>query len=117
MHSAASAIPTLVALLASQIVIWSCFFAARAAQRANGRRAVEAELKRLGETAATVETVPLPALAGGAGLSGGCVFFQVASRAADGAARSHLWAYESGLISLRSPGGLKRLAHGIWIPA
>ena len=37
---------------------------------------------------------------------------------AGGAATTHLWAYEPGLVTAaRRPAGLKRLAHGIWIPA
>jgi len=98
------------------IVIWGGMFAALSAQRAAGRRAVQAELKRLGERAVSIENLPLHKVVDRAGLTSGCVF-RVVARAADGAAVSHLWAYEPGLIKATGTPGLKRLAHGIWIPA
>ena len=113
-HHLATAAPILIVSLTTPIAIWTSLFAVWNAQRAHGRRAVEAELKRLGERAVSIENVPLRALVDRAGLTGFCVF-RVSARAADGAATTHLWAYDPGLIANRS--GLKRLAHGIWIPA
>jgi hypothetical protein len=116
-HSLAAALPTLIVTLVTPIAIWGGMFAVWAEQRANGRRAVEAELRRLRERAVSIESVPLRKLADRAGLVSACVF-RVAARARDGSARTHLWAYEPGLPArFGGPGGLKRLAHGIWIPA
>ncbi len=114
-HSLMSALPFLIAPLASGFVIWSGL-CVRAVQRAHGRRAIEAELSRLGETALRIDHVPLHTLVDKAGLSGAHVF-RVAARAPDGSAKEHLWAYEPGLIKATRPDRLKRLAHGIWIPA
>jgi hypothetical protein len=113
----AFALPVLIVTLTMPITIWVGMFAVWAEQRASGRRAVEAELKRLGEHTVSIENVPSRELAYRAGLVSACVF-RVAARARDGSARTHLWAYEPGLAArFGGPGGLKRLAHGIWIPA
>jgi len=115
-HSIAAALPILFASLTIPIAIWTSLFAVWHAQRVNGRRTVEAELKRLGERAVSIENVPLRELTDRAGLTGLCVF-RVAARARDGSATTHLWAYEPGLAArFGGPGGLKRLAHGLWIP-
>lgn len=113
-HSHAVVVPVLMATMASQIAIWGGLFAVWAGQRASGRRAVEAELRRLGERAVTIEAVPLREIADRAGLLSLHVF-RVTARARDGATRTYLWAYEPGPAT--GSRGLKRLAHGIWIPA
>jgi len=114
-HSLAPVIPILVASLTAPIVIWSNLYV-QWTQRARGRRAVEAELARRGETALSIETVPVHRLPDRAGL---CAIhaFRIEARTADGATTTHLWAYEPGLFTNRRAAGLKRLAHGIWIPA
>jgi hypothetical protein len=107
-------VPAIIAPLISGLAIWSVF-GVRAVQRAAGRKAVEAELARLGERAVAIEDAALHGLPT-AGLVAGHVF-RVDACDAKGAAITHLWAYEPGQIRTQRPQKLKRLAHGIWIPA
>jgi hypothetical protein len=116
-HSLAPALPILIGSLTIPIAIWTTLYGVWNAQRVNGRRAVEAELTRLGERAVSIENVPLGELTDRAGLTGVWVFRVAGRRKADGSATTHLWAYEPGLAArFGGPGGLKRLAHGVWIP-
>ena len=82
--------------------------------RRNGRRAIEQELARRGESPISISSVPLSALPERTGLASGFVY-RIAARNADGAETSYMWAYEPALIA-RQPRALMRLAHGIWIP-
>ncbi|HEY3947865.1 hypothetical protein [Phenylobacterium sp.] len=86
----------------------------RSVWRALGRKEVEAGLARLGETAVSIEEIPLSGLPARTGL-GAAVAFRIVARAADGAEVRHQWAYEPALL-FRRPRGLKQLAsNGIWI--
>ena len=107
-----------VSMLASLVAIaaglWPALYVVRS--RRNGRKAVERELARRGERPVQIKPVPLWAIHDRAGLTGSAVF-DVDARTADGQPRAYRWAYDPGLITAGGAVRLKRLEHGIWIPA
>jgi hypothetical protein len=110
--------PLLIPAVTTPLVIalsgWN-FWRVKYAYRARGRRAVEQMLKARGETLVAIEDVPFCDLPVKTGLSS-TVVFEVRARAADGQDRAYQWAYEPRIFPWQSE-GVKRLAHGIWIPA
>jgi hypothetical protein len=79
------------------------------AQRARGRRAIEARLAALDETPGEISHGPFyGSWWGTAGLTAGAVIYRVVARSDAGEDRLHEWAYDRH--------GLKTFAHGIWIP-
>ena len=68
-----------------------------------------------GETLVAVKDLPFGSLPTATGLSS-LVVFEVRARTRDGDERAYEWAYEPRVFPWQSE-GLKRLAHGIWIPA
>jgi len=87
----------------------------RRAHRARGRRAVDSLLANRGETLVALRELKASALPTLTGLSS-TVAFEVTARGRDGAEHTYQWAYEPRVFPWQTE-GLKRLAHGIWIPA
>jgi hypothetical protein len=115
LHQFAPVVPVAVcmalAVAASGWSVWRVKFA----YRKRGRREVERMLASRGETLVALKTLPFGALPTTTGLTS-IVIFEVGARTSDGAERTYQWAYEPRVFPWQSE-GLKRLAHGIWIPA
>lgn len=102
---------SILAMATSTWNIWRIKFA----YRARGRGAVEQMLKARGETLVDLSDVPFSQLPVTTGLSSNVVF-AVRARTAEGEERTYRWAYEPRVFPWQSE-AVKRLAHGIWIPA
>jgi hypothetical protein len=101
------------AIACSGWTVWRVKFA----YRARGRREVEHRLAERGETLVALKETPFSAMTATTGLSTSPpVIFEVRARTADGDERTYQWAYEPRVFPWQTE-GLKRLAHGIWIPA
>jgi hypothetical protein len=87
----------------------------RRVHRARGRQAVDSLLANRGETLVALRELKVSALPTITGLSS-TVAFEVTARSRDGAEHTYQWAYEPRVFPWQTE-GLKRLAHGIWIPA
>jgi hypothetical protein len=85
------------------------------AYRKRGRREVERMLASRGETLVALRNLPYGSLPTTTGLTS-IVIFEVRARTGDGDERTYQWAYEPRVFPWQTA-GLKRLAHGIWIPA
>lgn len=105
------AVCSALAIVASGWNVWRIKFA----YRARGRREVERVLASRGETLVGIEDVPFRDLAVRTGLTS-FIAFEVRARTADGGEHAYKWAYEPRVFPWETA-GLKRLAHGIWIPA
>ena len=114
LHPSNAYIPPAISLVVIGLSIWN-FWRIRFAYRARGRREVERVLASRGETLLAIKDVPFSKLTVTTGLSTNVVF-QVRARAGDGQEHIYEWAYEPRIFPWQSE-GLKRLAHGIWIPA
>ncbi len=97
------------------IVAASSSFFTRKRFRRNGRRAVEQELARRGETPTLIAEMPISALSGRTGLGAAAFLFHVEARTTDGAPRVYEWAYEPALVA-RQRRALKQFAKSVWIP-
>ena len=100
-----------LAIAASGWMIWRV----RYAHRKRGRQEVERMLASRGETLVALKDVPFSSPLPKTGLSAN-VIFEVRARTGDGDERTYQWAYEPRVFPWESE-GLKRLTHGIWIPA
>ena len=100
-----------LAIVLSSWNLWRVKFA----YRRRGRREVERMLASRGETLVAIKDLPYGALPTTTGLNS-IVIFEVRARTRDGDERTYQWAYEPRVFPWQSE-GLKRLAHGIWIPA
>jgi hypothetical protein len=100
-----------LAIACSAWSIWRVKFA----YRARGRREVERLLASRGETLVALKNLPYGSLPVTTGLST-IVIFEVLARTREGGERTYQWAYEPRVFPWQTE-GLKRLAHGIWIPA
>jgi hypothetical protein len=117
LHQFAPIIPVAVcsalAVLCSGWLIWRVKFA----DRARGRREVERMLAGRGEALVAIKNLPFGLSQVTIGLSTSPpVIFEVRARTSDGDERAYQWAYEARVFPWQTA-GLKRLAHGIWIPA
>jgi len=113
LHQFARLIPLAIAPLISGLATWSAW-RLRATYRKRGRQAVERLLKSHGEALVAIKDVPLSALRETTGLSAAAIF-EVRARTGEGDERTYQWAYEPRVFPWQSE-GLKRVAHGIWIP-
>jgi hypothetical protein len=95
----------------SGLSIWRVKFA----YRKRGRREVERMLASRGETLVAIKDMPFSSPLPKTGLTTN-VIFEVRARTGDGDERTYQWAYEPRVFPWQSE-GVKRLAHGIWIPA
>ncbi|HEY2357850.1 MAG TPA: hypothetical protein VGH86_10400 [Phenylobacterium sp.] len=102
---------SMLAIAATGWMIWRVKYA----YRRRGRREVERMLAGLGEALVALKDVPFSSPLPKTGLSAN-VIFEVRARTGAGDERTYQWAYEPRLFPWQSE-GLKRLAHGIWIPA
>ena len=102
---------SMLAIAATGWMIWRVKYA----HRKRGRREVERMLAGRGDTLVALKDVPFSSPLPKTGLSTN-VIFEVRARAGDGVERTYQWAYEPRLFPWGTA-GLKRLAHGIWIPA
>jgi hypothetical protein len=91
------------------------FWLVKHAHRASGRRAVKQMLESRGETLVALRDLPFCEVPVKTGLSS-TVVFEVRARTGNGGERTYEWAYEPRVFPWQVE-GLKRLAHGIWIPA
>ena len=106
------AITSLGAVACSGWIIWRVKYA----YRARGRREVERMLADRGETLVALKDLPFSSLQVTTGLSTSPpVIFEVRARTSNGDERTYEWAYEPRGFPWQSE-GVKRLAHGIWIP-
>jgi len=113
LHAFGPFIPPAISLVVIALTGWN-LWRIKYAHRARGRRAVEQMLRSRGETLVALKDRPFSQLPAGMGLSS-TVVFDIQARAADGEERTYAWAYEPKLFPWQSE-GVKRLAHGIWIP-
>ena len=113
-HPYSPFIPPAISLLAIALTGWN-LWRIRYAHRARGRRAVEQILTRRGETLVALTDVPFNHVRVRTGLSS-TVVFAVRARTPDGDERTYELAYEPRVFPWQLE-GVKRLAHGIWIPA
>ncbi|WP_372785674.1 hypothetical protein [Phenylobacterium sp.] len=113
-HQFASLIAIAAGLLTIVLLIWN-FWRMKHAYRGRGRQAVERMLKSRGETLVDLQDVAFGEVPVKTGLSA-TVVFKVRARTADGDERTYEWAYEARVFPWQSE-AVKRLAHGIWIPA
>ncbi|HEX5263944.1 MAG TPA: hypothetical protein VFW13_10485, partial [Phenylobacterium sp.] len=102
---------SMLAIMATGWLIWQVNYV----HRKRGRREVERTLAGRGETLVALKDVPFFSPLPKTGLSAN-VIFEVRARTAAGDERTYQWAYQPRLFPWESE-GLKRLAHGIWIPA
>jgi hypothetical protein len=102
---------SMLAIVASGLSIWRMKYA----YRAHGRREVGRVLASRGETLVAIRDLPFTTPLPKTGLSA-IVIFEVRARTSNGDERTYQWAYEPRVFPWQSA-GLKRLAHGIWIPA
>jgi hypothetical protein len=107
-------IPTVLTPLVIALSGWN-FWRMKYAYRRRGRRQVERLLASRGETLVAIEDVPFCDLPVKTGLST-TVVFDIRARTAEGQDRTYRWAYEPRVFPWQTE-GVKRLAHGIWIPA
>jgi len=114
LHQFGPWIPAAIAPLLIALSGWN-LWRLKYAWRARGRREVERKLADRGETPVAVRELPIGAMQATPGLSAGAIF-QVTARTAHGAEQTYEWAYEPRIFPWQTE-GLKRLAHGIWIPA
>jgi len=114
LHPFSPYIPAAISLAVIGLSSWN-FWRIRFAYRARGRREVERLLASRGETLVAIRDLPFGEITEKSGLST-TVVFEVRARAADGDERTYQWAYEPRVFPWQTE-GLKRLAHGIWIPA
>jgi hypothetical protein len=117
LHQFAPILPVAVcsalAVACSGWTVWRMKFA----YRARGRREVERMLAGRGETLVAIKELPFSLSQATTGLSTSPpVIFEVRAHASDGDERTYQWAYEARVFPWQTE-GLKRLAHGIWIPA
>jgi hypothetical protein len=115
LHQFAPVVPvilsSLVAVAASGWSVWRVKFA----YRRRGRREIERMLASRGETLVALKDLPFSSPLPKTGLTTN-VIFEVRARTADGDERTCQWAYEARVFPWETA-GLKRLAHGVWIPA
>ena len=115
LHQFAPILPVaLCSLAAMALSAWNVW-RIKYAHRARGRQAVERMLEARGETLVDLCDVPYSQLPVKTGLST-TVVFAVRARTVDGDERTYQWAYEPRVFPWQSE-AVKRLAHGIWIPA
>ena len=113
LHALGPFIPPAISLLVIALTVWN-LWRIRYAHRARGQSAVEQMLRSRGETLVALKDLPFSKLPAGMGLSS-TVVFDIRARGADGEERAYQWAYEPKVFPWQSE-GVKRLAHGIWIP-
>jgi hypothetical protein len=113
-HQSALLTSYAASLLVIAVSIWR-FWWIRHAYRARGRRAVERVLTNRGETLVDLRDLAFSEIPVRTGLSS-TVAFEVRARTAGGDERTYRWAYEPRVFPWQSE-AVKRLAHGIWIPA
>jgi hypothetical protein len=107
-------IPAAISPLIIALSGWN-FWRVKHAYRVRGRREVQRKLADRGETLIAIRDLPIGVMQATPGLST-TVAFQVTARTAEGAEQTYEWAYEPRIFPWQTE-GLKRLAHGIWIPA
>jgi hypothetical protein len=115
LHQFAPIIPAVCSTLAVACSGWT-IWRVKCAYRARGRREVERMLADRGETLVALQNRPFSSLQATTGLSTSPPVIEVRARTVDGDEHTYEWAYEARVFPWQTA-GLKRLAHGIWIPA